>query len=77
MKTVSVSIDEETWSKAEEKASSLETSVDAVVAEYLRRWANGDAIEQAREAMTKRFAQPTWTFAVGTPDDREQRNART
>ena len=77
MKIISVSIDEETWSKAEEKASALETSVNAVVVEYLRRWANGDAIQQARESMTKCFAQPTWKFAVGTRDDREQRNART
>ena len=76
MKTISVSIDEETWSKAEQKASALETSVNVVVVEYLRRWANGDAIQQAREAMTARFARPTWKFAVGTPDDREQRNAR-
>jgi hypothetical protein len=35
-----------------------------------------DATEQARRHMTARFSQPNWEFAVGTPDDREQRNAR-
>lgn len=77
MKTISMSIDEDTWSKAEHKAAALETSVSAVVVAYLRQWADGDAIHHARHAMIERFAQPSWQFAVGTPDDRGQRNART
>jgi hypothetical protein len=76
MKTITVNIDEETWSRAQQKAVALETSVSQVVVEYLRQWANGDAIQRARNAMTERFAQPGSRFAIGTPDDREQRNAR-
>jgi hypothetical protein len=30
-----------------------------------------------RAAMVERFARKDWRFAVGAPDDREQRNART
>lgn len=33
-------------------------------------------ILKARAVMIERFAKPNWQFAVGTPDDREQRNAR-
>lgn len=77
MKTITVSIDDETWTRAEQKAAALDTSVREVVVEHLRQWAEADAIQQARRAMTERFAQPGWRFAVGAPDNREQRNART
>ncbi len=33
-------------------------------------------ILKARTVMIERFAKPNWQFAVGTPDDREQRNSR-
>ena len=70
-----MSIDEETLSRAEHKAAALATSVSQVVVEYLRQWADENAVQQARTAMTERFAQPAWRFAVGTRDDRVQRNA--
>jgi hypothetical protein len=76
MKTVTLTIDEETFSRAEQKAASLQTSVSKVVAEYLQKWAVGSAIDQARTAMSNRFANPDWQFAVGAADNREQRNAR-
>ena len=76
MKIITMSIDEETLSRAEQKAAALETSVSEVVVGYLRQWADQEGIQQARSAMMERFAKPQWNFAVGTPDDREQRNAR-
>ena len=76
MKTITMSIDEETLSRAEQKAAALETSVSQVVVEYLRQWSDENSLQQARTAMTERFAQPDWRFAVGKGDDREQRNAR-
>jgi hypothetical protein len=77
MKTITMDIDEVTLSRAEQKAAALDTSVNKVVSEYLRQWADEGEIRQARAAMTERFAKPNWQFAVGTSDDREQRNART
>lgn len=77
MKTITMYIDEAILSRAEQKAAAMDTSVDDVVTEYLRQWAAADTVAQSRSAMTERFAQPDWTFAVGTPDNREQRNART
>lgn len=77
MKTITMTIDDDTFARAELKAEALETSVNEVVAAYLRHWAEADGAQQARAAMAARFARPDWQFAVGTPDDREQRNART
>ena len=34
------------------------------------------AMEQARQEMARRFAAPDWSFAVGTPLTRQERNAR-
>jgi hypothetical protein len=34
------------------------------------------ALEQARREMAQRFAAPDWSFAVGNPLAREERNAR-
>lgn len=77
MKTITMDIDEVTLSRAEQKAAALDTSVSEVVSEYLRQWADEGEVRQARAAMMERFAKPNWQFAVGTPDDRGQRNART
>lgn len=77
MTTITMDIDEVTLSRAEQKAAALDTSVSKVVSEYLRQWADESDVRKARVAMTERFAKPNWEFVVGTPDDREQRNART
>jgi hypothetical protein len=77
MKTISLEIDHATWIKAQQKAEALATSVDQVIRDYVRHWATEEnAIDEARRLMTARFAHPDWEFAVGTPDDRELRNAR-
>ena len=77
MKSTTLTIDENMYAKAERKASALQTSVGEVVAEYLHQWAAEDAsLESARRDMNALFTQPNWQFAVGTPDEREQRNAR-
>ena len=77
MKNITLSLDDEVYSKAEEKAVALHTSVSEVAVDYLRNWASQDAsVEQARQRMATMFAQPNWRFAVGTPDDRTLRNAR-
>jgi hypothetical protein len=34
------------------------------------------ALEQARQGMDRRFAAPDWSFTVGIPLTREERNAR-
>ena len=34
------------------------------------------ALDQARQEMARRFAAPDWSFTVGTPLTREERNAR-
>jgi hypothetical protein len=77
MKTITLTLDDDTYSRAEQKAGALQTSVSEVAVDYLRRWAAENlAVEQARRELAARFAQPTWRFAVGTPDDRALRNAR-
>lgn len=77
MKNITLTLDEDIYSKAEEKAVALHMSVSEVAVDYLRRWASEDAnVEQARKHMATKFAQPNWRFAVGTPDDRTLRNAR-
>jgi len=76
IRKITMSIDDETLAKAEEKAESLDTSVNDIITEYLRVWAtSGDAV-QAQQAMKERFAQVNWQFTVGTADTRAQRNAR-
>jgi len=77
MKNIMLSLDDDVYSKAEEKAVALRKSVSEVAVDYLRHWAFGDAsVEQARQHMAAMFAQPNWRFAVGTLDDRTLRNAR-
>lgn len=77
MKNITLEIDDATYVKAERKALGLAMSLPQVVTNYLRDWAaEEEAIEESRRLMTARFARPNWEFAVGTPDDREQRNAR-
>jgi len=77
MKNITLTIDDDILQRAEQKASRLDTSVSNVVAVYLGQWADAqDAVEEARRDMSVRFGQPSWHFAVGTADDREQRNAR-
>ena len=36
----------------------------------------GSTLKQARQEMARRFAAPDWSFTVGTPLPREERNAR-
>ncbi|MCE9555721.1 MAG: hypothetical protein K8T91_20425 [Planctomycetes bacterium] len=76
MKTITMSIDDATLSKAQQKAAALDTSISDVVSAYLRFWAEKEDAQQASQAMKERFGQANWRFAVGTPDTREQRNAR-
>ena len=77
MKTIEVSIDDDTYSKAEEKAVALSTSLPNVVADYLRQWtADEERVEEVRRKMSELFAKPGWRFGLGTPDTREERNAR-
>ena len=77
MKNVTLTLDDDIYSKADAKADALQTSVSEVAVDYLRRWASeGASVEQARQHMATMFAQPNWRFAVGTPDDRTLRNAR-
>jgi hypothetical protein len=77
MKTIDIPIDDDTFSKAEQKAAALSTSLPDVVARYLRQWSDGEAAQaEVRRKMIAMFAKPTWQFGVGAPDSREQRNAR-
>lgn len=77
MRTIAVNVDDEVYSKAEQKAVALSTSVPAVVADYLRQWVSDeDRLEDARRKMTQLFTQPGRQFGVGNPDSREERNAR-
>ena len=77
MKNITLTLDENTYLQAEQKAVALHTSVSEVAADYLRQWASeGATVEQSRQHMATMFAQPNWRFAVGTPDDRTLRNAR-
>jgi hypothetical protein len=76
MKTITMNIDEETLLRAEQKAVAMATSINEVVADYLRQWADSDEVQVARAQMSQRFAERDWHFSVGKPDTREQRNAR-
>jgi len=77
MRTIAVPVDDEIYVKAEKRATALDTSVQAVVASYLRDWATeGEHTDAARQTLKARFAQRDWQFSVGAPDNRTQRNAR-
>jgi hypothetical protein len=77
MQTIVVPLEDEIYLKAHSKAIAAGTSVPEVIAEYLRHWAVDEGeLDQARQAMKARFAQPDWQFSVGKTDDRSQRNAR-
>ncbi len=77
MKNITLTLDDATYALVEQKAVASDTSVSRLIAEHLRQWsADEDATEHARRSMTALFARPDWRFAVGTADDREQRNAR-
>ena len=77
MKHITLTLDDTTYGQVERMAVALDTSVDQLIADHLRQWTvDENAAQQARRRMTALFAQPTWSFAVGTADDREQRNAR-
>ena len=80
MRILEIEVDDSVLEKAEQKAQSLATSVSNVVANYLETWtadaAQQDRLHQARQELKARFAKQDWQFAVGTPDTREQRNAR-
>ena len=76
MKSIVISLDDVTLARAEQKSLELGTSIGEVAAAYLRRWAESDDTQRAREIMVQRFARPDWQFAVGPPDDRNQRSAR-
>lgn len=76
MKNVTLTLDDATYGLVEQKAIALNASVDEVIAEFVRQWSAEGSTEQVRRRMSDLFAQPDWRFAVGTADDREQRNAR-
>jgi hypothetical protein len=77
MKTISVTLDDEIYEKAEQKAGALSTSVSQIAADYVERWATEAAsLAEARREMMARFAKPNWQFSIGRPDDRHQRNTR-
>lgn len=77
MQTIAVPLEDAVYAKAQQKALALETSVPEVVANYLRSWTSDTAaLSEAHETLRARFAKRDWDFAVGTPDDRSQRNAR-
>jgi hypothetical protein len=77
MKTIALTLDDDVYRRAEQKAEALRTSISQVAADYVRVWAVDDVSqEDARRRMIARFAQPDWQFGVGQPDDRTQRNAR-
>ena len=77
MKNITLTLDDFTYGLVERKAFTLDLPVSEVIAEHLRHWAvEEDVTEQARRSMSSLFNEPNWRFAVGTADDREQRNAR-
>ncbi len=85
MRTLAVDLDDAVLEKAEQKAQLLQTSVSDVVATYLQDWIveipererqQKERMESARQELRARFAKRDWQFSVGTPDSREQRNAR-
>lgn len=77
MKTIAVEIEDDLYTKAQRKASALESSVPQVITDYLRVWAaDASAIEDARRKMIALFSQPNWQFTLGAADDRNLRNAR-
>jgi len=77
MKNITLTLDDVTYGLVEHKAITLDLSVSEVIAEHLRQWAvQEDVRDQARRSMSDLFNDQNWRFAVGTADDREQRNAR-
>jgi len=77
MKNITLSLDDVTYQLVEHKAVATGTSVDQLILEHLQDWASHEErLQQARRDMSFLFQRPNWRFAVGTADDREQRNAR-
>jgi hypothetical protein len=82
MRTLEVELDDAVLEKAERKAKSLDTSISDVVAKYLQDWTAGSStadqqrMAEARRQWKARFARRDGEFSIGTPDTRDQRNAR-
>jgi hypothetical protein len=75
MRTVNLTIDEQTWKAARKLAAERDTSVSALVREALQNITKNDV---RREAARQRILAMIGTFggAVGKMPTREERNAR-
>lgn len=77
MKNITLSLDDVTYQLVEHKAVASGTSVDELILEHLQDWASHEErLQQARRDMSVLFQRANWRFAVGSADNREQRNAR-
>ncbi len=75
MKTVNLSIDEQTWRAARKLAAERDTSVSALVREALSHLTDTDRRrEQARKEILKMIG--SFGGKVGRMPSREERNAR-
>ncbi len=75
MKNINLTIDEETWREARKLAAERDTSVSAMVREYLRE------VTQRRERRDRARAEilsmiGTFDCRIGRVPTREERNAR-
>ena len=61
--------------RAIESREALDIVSHGRVAATLTPKAAGE-IEEARRIMTERFSAPDWSFAVGAPLNRDERNSR-
>ncbi len=77
MKNITISIDKETYRKARIRAAEKETSVSAVVRDYLKEFAEMEdkQISEARDQMNKLFRQVKG-FKVGKKIPREELHVR-
>jgi hypothetical protein len=75
MRTVNLTIDEQTWKAARKLAAERDTSVSALVREALQNLTKNDV---RREAARQRILAMIGTFGggVGKMPSREERNAR-
>ena len=71
MKNITVSLDDETYRRARVRAAELDTSVSAVVRDYLVEFAGGQTDFERRRKLQERALGSIATFRAGSRLNRE------
>ena len=76
MKSITVSLDEETYRRARVKAAELDTSVSALVRDFLTALATGESAAEASKRRERELRARITNFRAGDRVDRERLHDR-